>query len=68
MGVAQAPRCNLVPLHAQQEMPNMVTRPVITSMAQAIRLPWRRVVVVTLGGMGKVLQFYDYVLTAALAD
>lgn len=34
----------------------MVTRPGITSMAQAIRLPWRRVVVVTMGGRGKVLQ------------
>src|SRR5437868_11868278 len=30
-------------------MPSMVTRPVITSMANAIRLHWRRVVAVTWG-------------------
>src|SRR5207245_8658383 len=30
-------------------MPSMVTRPVITSMANSIRLHWRRVVAVTWG-------------------
>ena len=30
-----------------RELPSIVTRPVITSMAQAIRLNWRRVVAVT---------------------
>ena len=37
------------PCPAQREIPSMVNRPVITSMAQAIRLHWRKVVVVTWG-------------------
>src|SRR5262249_46142332 len=36
-------------LPAQREIPSIVTRPVITSMAQAIRLHWRTVVAVTWG-------------------
>jgi hypothetical protein len=31
-------------LPAQREMPSIVTRPVITSRAKAIRLNWRQVV------------------------
>src|SRR6266702_7060582 len=39
----------LPPVPAQREMPSIVTRPVITSMAPAIRLNWRTVVAVTWG-------------------
>ena len=42
-------RAVTAPVPAQREMPSIVTRPVITSMANAIRLHWRRVVAVTWG-------------------
>src|SRR3989442_10155759 len=38
---------NLPPLAAQPDRPNMVTRPVLTTMAAVIRWKWRRVVAVT---------------------